>query len=383
MIAVHHRQGRARVRARPQPVGDQGRLVARLGSRARAIVTCASAPSTSWLAWRLTGGAAHVTDRTNAAVTGLTTADCSDWNDDVLSVVRRPSLHAAGHRRHVGRHRAGDRAARRSPARRLGRRPAGQPGRPELRPAGRHQDHLRHGRHARHVRRRPTAGHGTTPRARHVPDRRLVGGRTHRVGRRGHHAVGRHQRRVAARRHGSHRDGGRQPRRRPGVQQPPTASCTCRRCSAWAHRGGTTAPAARCSASLVAPDVRTWCGQCSKGSPIAAPTWSRQRKPTPARTIDTLRVDGGMSRQPDVRAGTGRCVAAPGRDRPGRPMPPPWGPATWRGSRQGCGRRSTTSPRSGGRPARVEPAGPLDRARWADAVGRAAGWIPDLSALDF
>ena len=31
----------------------------------------------------------------------------------------------------------------------------------------------------------------------------------------------------------------------------------------------------------------------------------------------------------------------------------------------------------------VEPGPPLDRARWAEAVGRAAGWIPDLSALDF
>ncbi|MEO5898494.1 MAG: FGGY family carbohydrate kinase [Ilumatobacteraceae bacterium] len=31
----------------------------------------------------------------------------------------------------------------------------------------------------------------------------------------------------------------------------------------------------------------------------------------------------------------------------------------------------------------VEPQRQLDRARWADAVGRARGWIPDLSALDF
>ena len=31
----------------------------------------------------------------------------------------------------------------------------------------------------------------------------------------------------------------------------------------------------------------------------------------------------------------------------------------------------------------VEPARPLDRAQWADAMRRARGWIPDLSALDF
>jgi len=33
--------------------------------------------------------------------------------------------------------------------------------------------------------------------------------------------------------------------------------------------------------------------------------------------------------------------------------------------------------------ATIEPGAPLDRARWAEAVERAAGWIPDLSALDF
>ena len=31
----------------------------------------------------------------------------------------------------------------------------------------------------------------------------------------------------------------------------------------------------------------------------------------------------------------------------------------------------------------VEPGAPLDRARWAEAVTRAAAWIPELSALDF
>ena len=31
----------------------------------------------------------------------------------------------------------------------------------------------------------------------------------------------------------------------------------------------------------------------------------------------------------------------------------------------------------------VEPAGALDRARWAEAVDRSRRWIPELSALDF
>ena len=33
--------------------------------------------------------------------------------------------------------------------------------------------------------------------------------------------------------------------------------------------------------------------------------------------------------------------------------------------------------------ATVEPGPALDRQRWAEAVERASGWIPDLSALDF
>jgi glycerol kinase len=44
----------------------------------------------SWMAWRLTEGAAHVTDRTNAALTGLTAPDCSDWSDQVMSVFQIP-----------------------------------------------------------------------------------------------------------------------------------------------------------------------------------------------------------------------------------------------------------------------------------------------------
>jgi len=44
----------------------------------------------SWLAWRLSEGSAHVTDATNAAVTGLVRGDASDWDDDVLDLLRIP-----------------------------------------------------------------------------------------------------------------------------------------------------------------------------------------------------------------------------------------------------------------------------------------------------
>lgn len=44
----------------------------------------------SWLVWSLSGGARHVTDPTNASVTGLMHADGSGWNHDVCDVLRIP-----------------------------------------------------------------------------------------------------------------------------------------------------------------------------------------------------------------------------------------------------------------------------------------------------
>jgi glycerol kinase len=44
----------------------------------------------SWLVWTLTGGSRHVTDRTNAAVTGLLNGDASAWNRTVLDALRIP-----------------------------------------------------------------------------------------------------------------------------------------------------------------------------------------------------------------------------------------------------------------------------------------------------
>ena len=44
----------------------------------------------SWIVWRLTGGAAHVTDLSNAALTGLTTRDGSGWDERILSRLRIP-----------------------------------------------------------------------------------------------------------------------------------------------------------------------------------------------------------------------------------------------------------------------------------------------------
>jgi glycerol kinase len=44
----------------------------------------------AWLVWHLTGGERHVTDLTNAAVTGLLTGDASRWDPTVLKALRVP-----------------------------------------------------------------------------------------------------------------------------------------------------------------------------------------------------------------------------------------------------------------------------------------------------
>ncbi|MEI6360243.1 MAG: FGGY-family carbohydrate kinase, partial [Synechococcus sp. ELA619] len=44
----------------------------------------------TWIAWVLTEGAVHVTDRSNAAVTGLTTPGATDWADSTLTALGIP-----------------------------------------------------------------------------------------------------------------------------------------------------------------------------------------------------------------------------------------------------------------------------------------------------
>jgi glycerol kinase len=44
----------------------------------------------TWLAWQLSGGELHVTDLSNAAVTGLTRPEGSDWDEKVLDALRIP-----------------------------------------------------------------------------------------------------------------------------------------------------------------------------------------------------------------------------------------------------------------------------------------------------
>jgi glycerol kinase len=44
----------------------------------------------TWVAWTISGGAVHATDATNAGVTGLRSADGTDWHDPILEALRIP-----------------------------------------------------------------------------------------------------------------------------------------------------------------------------------------------------------------------------------------------------------------------------------------------------
>lgn len=99
-------------------------------------------------------------------------------------------------------------------------------------------------------------------------------------------------------------------------------------------------------------------------------------------TLPRLRVDGGMSDNPTfvqaVADATGRSVeVSPEREATtlGAGFLAGLAVGTWSGWDELA---DTWRPR-----AVVEPARDLDRDRWREAVGRAAGWEPDLSAISF
>jgi glycerol kinase len=99
-------------------------------------------------------------------------------------------------------------------------------------------------------------------------------------------------------------------------------------------------------------------------------------------SIESLRVDGGMSENPTFVQALANAT--------GRPVEvSPVVDATTLGAAFLAGLATgvwgdVEDAETTWRPARVvEPGRPLDRAAWSRAVERAAGWIPELSALDF
>jgi glycerol kinase len=88
-VRLPHPGRRARHPARPQPVRHQARRPseARDGTRTRDL--CFGTVDT-WLAWTLSDGRLHVTDPSNAAVTGLLDHLDLQWSDHVLETLRIP-----------------------------------------------------------------------------------------------------------------------------------------------------------------------------------------------------------------------------------------------------------------------------------------------------
>ena len=128
----------------------------------------------TWVAWTLSGGRLHVTDASNAGVTGLIRGDGSGWNPTVLDALRIPEALHPRHRRLLRGPGAGRDPRRATGHRRHGRRPAGLPHRPGVHPARSGQGHLRHRWHARPVRWARPARPGRPGPGRDHPDHRLA-----------------------------------------------------------------------------------------------------------------------------------------------------------------------------------------------------------------
>ena len=364
---AHHRRvphaGRPGPALRAEPVGHEARLAPRhLRQRARPA-TSASARSTHGWRGSLSDGALHVTDRSNAAVTGLLRPDGTDWDDHVLDVLRRPASHAPPARRLERRRRGGHGARRRAADRRARRRPAGVAHRPGRRRAGPGQGHLRHRRHARPVHRRRRARRraargkaGTFPIVAWSIGGEITWGVEAIMLTAGAN--------VDWLRRGPRHPRPRRPRATtsPSGAPTPAASCTCPRSSASARRRGTTAPAARCSASPAAAADPRSCGRCSEG---VAHRGADLLEAAEADTGITHRVAARRrrhERQPDLRPGPGRRHAAHGRGVARRRGHHASAPASWPAWRSARGRASRRRPRRWSPRAVVEPgAGPRPR----------------------
>ena len=169
--------------------------------------------------------------------------------------------------------------------------------------------------------------------------------------------------------------------RRP-VRPTPATWCSCRPCSAWAPRSGTTEPAAPSSGSPEArrgPEIvrAVLEGVAQRGADLV-----EAAEADTGVAIPRLRVDGGMSANPTFVQALADASQRPVEVAPiteattlGAGFLAGLAVGTWAG---------TDDLAAAWRPRRVvEPGRALDRARWQEAVSRARGWIPSLSALDF
>ena len=341
----------------------------------------------TWVAWTLSSGALHVTDATNAAVTGLRDRRRrSAWDARALDVLGVPRGDAAGDRRLRRRRR---RTRPRCPARRRS---------PRCSATSRRRSSARAACDAGDAkitfgtggmldvvlgaRRRPRSTH--RGRARHVPDRRVAARTAATTW--GVEAV-----MLAAGTNvqwlrddlGTHRDRADESHDARGVVRRHRR----RRVRARAARARHAGVGLRRARHAVRPDARhrPRRGRARGARRHRAP-WRRPRRRGRGRQRhhdpDAARRRR-HDRQPDVRAGARRRDATPGRDLTGARGDRRSAPRCSRASRSATARRSTTSPGTWTPRARVEPRAPLDRDRWRDAVARSRRWIPELSGIDF
>ena len=102
----------------------------------------------SWLAWQLSRGALHITDPSNAAVTGLFGLDGPGWGREAIERLGLPPTALPAIVDSSGPLGAAHLPSGRPAPVRPDRRSAGLHGRARLHPSGPGQGHLRYGRHA-------------------------------------------------------------------------------------------------------------------------------------------------------------------------------------------------------------------------------------------
>ncbi|HEY5663647.1 MAG TPA: FGGY family carbohydrate kinase [Ilumatobacter sp.] len=98
--------------------------------------------------------------------------------------------------------------------------------------------------------------------------------------------------------------------------------------------------------------------------------------------IPTLRIDGGMSRNPTFVQALANASGKPVEVSPVVEATTV-GAGVLAGVATGAWSGMDDAAKAWAPHAYVEPTGSLDREQWARAVGRASAWIPELSALDF
>ena len=323
------------------------------------------------------GGALHVTDRSNAGVTGLLRADASGWAHHVLDALNIPETMLPALVDTTGIVGEASALPGQPPiAALVGDQQGSLLGQACVRPGQAKVTFGTGGMLDVCLGGRAAGGRGPRP-ARHVPDRRLDAGRPAHLGRRGHHAERRHQRGVA----------GRGPPA-PGLARP-TAEAVAAACDdtgdVWfvpALLGlGTPHWDYGARSTLLGLDP-------GHGPPRDRPGRARghrppghrprrggrgrhrRRHPDAAGRRGHERQPGSSSRPwPTPASGPSRCRPSPTPRRSAPASWPVWPSGTWSG---------TDDLAAAWRPgAVVGPGPPLDRARWAR--GRGAG--PGLDSL--